>query len=97
MLNLLMIYFIIINIIGFYIMKADKAKARKNEYRISEKTLWLVALFLGATGMTLGMKTFRHKTKHLQFSIGLPVLALLEMALCIYLLYSFVISGLALQ
>ncbi|WP_102274313.1 DUF1294 domain-containing protein [Cytobacillus massiliigabonensis] len=86
MLYILMIYFIIINLAGFYIMKADKTKARKNEYRISEKTLWLVALFLGATGMTFGMKAFRHKTKHLQFKLGLPVLALIEIALCLYLL-----------
>lgn len=86
MLYILMIYFIIINLAGFYIMRADKAKARKNEYRISENTLWLVAIFLGATGMTLGMKTFRHKTKHLQFKFGLPTLALFEIALIVYFL-----------
>jgi uncharacterized membrane protein YsdA (DUF1294 family) len=86
MLYILMIYFIIINLAGFYIMRADKAKARKNEYRISENTLWLVAIFLGATGMTLGMKTFRHKTKHLQFKFGLPTLALFETALIVYFL-----------
>ncbi|WP_313800717.1 DUF1294 domain-containing protein [Cytobacillus sp.] len=84
--NLLIIYLIIINLAGFYIMKADKAKAKKQEYRISEKTLWLVALALGATGMTLGMNAFRHKTKHLQFKIGLPLLALVDIALCLYLL-----------
>lgn len=85
MINLLMIYFIIINLVGFYIMKADKAKARKHEYRISEKTLWLVAIVLGATGMTLGMNAFRHKTKHPQFKFGLPFLALADIVLCLYL------------
>ncbi|MED3549268.1 DUF1294 domain-containing protein [Cytobacillus praedii] len=85
MINLLMIYFLIINFVGFYIMKADKEKARKHEYRISEKTLWLVAIVLGAIGMTLGMNAFRHKTKHLQFKFGLPLLALADIALCLYL------------
>lgn len=84
--NLLIIYLIIINLAGFYIMKADKAKARKQEYRISEKTLWLVALALGATGMTLGMNVFRHKTKHLQFKFGLPFLALVDIVLSLYIL-----------
>ena len=84
--TVIMIFFIIMNIIGYYIMKADKTKARKNEYRISEKTLWFIAIFFGALGMTIAMQTFRHKTKHLQFKIGLPVLALIEVILGQYLL-----------
>ena len=53
-------------------MKADKKRAKKKQYRISEKTLWLIALAGGAAGMTMGMQKFRHKTKHLSFKLGLP-------------------------
>lgn len=73
-----------INLVGFYLMMIDKKKAKNHQYRIRESTLWLVALFFGAIGMTLGMKTFRHKTKHFQFKYGLPVLSLLEIGLLLY-------------
>ncbi|MEH7391686.1 DUF1294 domain-containing protein [Bacillus sp. JJ1474] len=84
MLKIFIALFIIINIAGFYLMKIDKNKAKNHQYRISENTLWLVAIFFGATGMTLGMKTFRHKTKHFQFKYGLPVLSLLEIGLLLF-------------
>ncbi|MDQ0270066.1 DUF1294 domain-containing protein [Cytobacillus purgationiresistens] len=82
---LLVIYLIVINIIGFFIMRADKERARKNEYRISENTLWTIALLLGAIGMTAGMKQFRHKTKHSQFKYGLPLLSIIDLALILYI------------
>ena len=84
MLKILILCFLIMNFIGFYLMKIDKQKAKAKQYRISESTLWLVALFFGAVGMTLGMKTFRHKTKHTQFKFGLPMLSILEIALLLY-------------
>ncbi|WP_026584345.1 DUF1294 domain-containing protein [Bacillus sp. J33] len=78
--------YLLMNVIGFYLMKLDKEKAKKNQYRISEKNLWLVAFLSGAAGMAFGMNTFRHKTKHLQFKMGLPVLAFLEAGLILYLI-----------
>ncbi|MDF1506984.1 DUF1294 domain-containing protein [Robertmurraya sp. DFI.2.37] len=48
------IYIVAINVIGLYLMYSDKQRAKKNEYRISEKTLWTVALIGGALGMTAG-------------------------------------------
>ncbi|PLR77760.1 DUF1294 domain-containing protein [Bacillus sp. V3-13] len=67
-----------VNIIGLFLMGNDKRRAQKGEYRISEKTLWTWAVLGGAFGMTAGMYMFRHKTKHLQFKFGLPLLALIE-------------------
>jgi uncharacterized membrane protein YsdA (DUF1294 family) len=77
----------IMNIAGVSIMKVDKNRAIKHQYRISERTLWLVALFGGAIGCTIGMNTFRHKTKHLSFKIGFPFLAIIDAILYIYFLY----------
>lgn len=79
------ILFVIMNLVGFVMMKVDKKRAMKHQYRISEGTLWLVALLFGAVGMTLGMNVFRHKTKHLQFKVGLPLLSLIEIGLFIYI------------
>ena len=84
--NLFLIAFIIMNLAGLMIMGIDKRRAIKHEYRISEKTLWLVAVFGGAIGSTMGMQVYRHKTKHLQFKVGFPLLAVLEFILFIYFL-----------
>jgi len=74
------------NTSGLLIMKEDKQRAIKHQYRIKEKTLWTVALFGGAIGSTIGMKLYRHKTKHLSFKLGLPFLAIIEAILYIYFL-----------
>jgi uncharacterized membrane protein YsdA (DUF1294 family) len=76
---------ILMNLAGFLIMGIDKKRAKNNDYRISERTLWTIALFGGAIGATAGMNHFRHKTKHVQFKFGLPVLAVLEIGIFIYL------------
>ena len=57
-------------------MWSDKRRARKRNYRISEKTLFLTAALGGAAGGAVGMRTFRHKTKHWYFRLGFPALAL---------------------
>lgn len=70
--------YLFMNIIGLWMMGFDKRRAKKRGPRISEKSLWLWALLGGALGMTVGMFQFRHKTKHLQFKLGLPFLAILQ-------------------
>ncbi|MFJ8245747.1 DUF1294 domain-containing protein [Peribacillus asahii] len=78
-----MVYMIFINILAFTIMGVDKKKARNGEYRISERTLWIVAVIGGGTGAYLGMKQFRHKTKHASFKWGLPVLMVVQLGLLV--------------
>lgn len=72
--RLLILYLLIINALGFLLMLADKHKARKNLWRIPEATLIGVALFGGSLGSLLGMYAVRHKTKHLSFTLGIPVI-----------------------
>ena len=76
---------LVMNMTGFFIMGADKNRAKKNLYRISEGTLWNVAFFGGAIGATAGMKHYRHKTKHAQFKYGLPILSIIEIVIIIYI------------
>jgi uncharacterized membrane protein YsdA (DUF1294 family) len=77
-------FYLIMNLVGFIIMKVDKNRAIHHKYRISEKTLWGTAILGGAVGTTLGMQMFRHKTKHLNFKIGFPFLAIIEVILFLY-------------
>ena len=81
----IIIYFIIINIIGFLIMYIDKQKAKKGKWRIPEKTLFIITALGGGIGTIAGMYTFHHKTKKLKFTIGLPTILILEIILVIYL------------
>ena len=85
----LLIYLLIINLIGFFAMLIDKHKAKKDKWRIPEKTLFLFALLGGSLGTTLGMNTFRHKTKHWYFKFGMPLILILQIALAVFLIYKF--------
>ncbi|HEY2421876.1 MAG TPA: DUF1294 domain-containing protein [Neobacillus sp.] len=84
--TILLVAFFAMNVIGLLIMGEDKKRAKKHQYRIRERTLWLVALFGGAIGTTVGMQLYRHKTKHLTFKIGFPLLAVGEIILFLYLI-----------
>ena len=82
----IILYFLIINIVGFLIMFIDKRKAKKGAWRIPEKTLFLITVLGGGIGTTAGMYVFRHKTQKLQFVIGFPFITILEIILAIYLI-----------
>ncbi|HHX12601.1 MAG TPA: DUF1294 domain-containing protein [Clostridiales bacterium] len=74
------------SIIGFVTMGIDKYKAKAKQWRIPEKTLLLVAFIGGGIGTAIGMKTFRHKTKHPKFTILVPLSAVLYVVVSGYLI-----------
>ena len=72
--KLLSFYLLIINALGFLLMLVDKWKAKKNRWRVRESTLLLIAALGGSVGSLLGMYLFRHKTLHLKFTLGIPLI-----------------------
>ncbi|MFC4409826.1 DUF1294 domain-containing protein [Chungangia koreensis] len=82
----LLVWIGIATIWTFTMMGYDKSQARKKGQRVPEKTLWTAALLGGGIGAYLGMMYFRHKTKHVQFRIGFFVLALLTVAVVLWLM-----------
>ena len=84
----LLIYLLTINALGFGIMLDDKQRARKKRWRIPEATLLTVALLGGSAGCFLGMRLCRHKTRKPKFSVGLPVILLLQLLLASWLVWS---------
>lgn len=86
MTKLILLYLLIINAIGFVLMLVDKHKARKNLWRIPEATLMSAAALGGSIGCLLGMYTVRHKTRHLKFTLGIPLILAAQSALALYLL-----------
>jgi uncharacterized membrane protein YsdA (DUF1294 family) len=61
--------YLVSSVAGYICMGLDKSRARKNTWRIPERTLLSLAFFGGAAGILLGMQIFRHKTKHARFLI----------------------------
>ena len=79
----LLAYLLIINAAGFLLMRSDKVRARKNRWRIPEATLMTVAALGGSVGSLLGMYTFRHKTRHLKFTLGIPAILVLQLVFAV--------------
>ncbi|HBS44081.1 MAG TPA: DUF1294 domain-containing protein [Paenibacillus sp.] len=86
MVKVIILWFVVINIIGYVVMSEDKNKARKRRERVPEKTLFLLAAMGGALGVLIAMYRKRHKTRHMSFRIGIPLLLLLNIFLYSYFL-----------
>ena len=83
--RIVFIYLVIINLIAFLLMAMDKSRARKHQWRIPEKTLFLLAILGGSIGAIAGMYTFHHKTKHWYFVIGMPAILIVQIALIVWI------------
>ena len=79
-------YLIVINVLTFLLYGIDKWKAQRSKWRIPEGTLILLAAVGGSIGALIGMYLFRHKTKHLKFTLGVPAILLIQAALIYFLL-----------
>ena len=84
--KLVLIYLLIINAAGFLLMRIDKGKAQKNRWRIPEATLMTVAALGGSAGSLLGMYLFRHKTRHLKFTLGIPLILAVHLVIATWIL-----------
>lgn len=80
-LSLLLAYFLLVNLISFVLFGVDKKSAAAGSWRVPESNFFLLALIGGALGIYLGMRFFRHKTRIIKFSYGIPVLFLVNIAM----------------
>ena len=83
--NITLAYLLAINVAAFLVYGIDKLKAKHAKWRISEATLLLLAAVGGSIGAWLGMKVWHHKTLHMKFRYGVPLIILLQIALIAYL------------
>ena len=88
-LKISIVYFLVINLIAFFIMGADKNKAKRSRWRIQEGTLFKIAFAFGSLGIWAGMKNFRHKTKHRQFTLGIPIIFIIQLILIAIIIWFF--------
>ncbi|MCM3759694.1 DUF1294 domain-containing protein [Alkalihalobacillus oceani] len=80
------LYLLLVNVLSFIVVGADKQKARKKQRRISERTLFLWAIIGGSLGSFIGMRFFRHKTKHKRFMIGVPLIILIQVLALVFII-----------
>lgn len=82
----LAVFFLFMTWLGYYIMKIDKKNAKEDRVRVPENTLMLIAIVGGSLGMYIGMYKFKHKTLHKKFTIGVPLIMLIQVAYVVYLI-----------
>lgn len=86
MLVYIVIYLLLVNLLAFVTMYRDKQKAKKNEWRTPESSLWTYAFIGGVFGIFAGMRVFRHKTKHNSFKYGVPLVILAYLTIFVFVL-----------
>ena len=84
--NLIIGYLILINIITFVAFFMDKFKAKRQKWRIPEKSLFFLSIIGGSIGGMLSMLIFRHKTQKWKFRLGIPLILLVQLLLVSYLI-----------
>ena len=83
---LLIAVLVVMSFLLFFVMGHDKRLSKTRKRRVPEATLFLLALLGGAMGGVIGMQTFRHKTQHLRFVIGFPLIALIQWGTVVWML-----------
>lgn len=79
-------YLAAVNLVTLAIYGIDKARAKRDKWRVPEKTLFLLPLLGGSVGALLGMWLFHHKTRHWYFVCGIPAILLVQLALAAWLI-----------
>lgn len=92
MLKWLALWVLFWSILDYVLMGVDKWKAKRERWRVPEKTFFLVAVLGGSLGAILGMYAFHHKTRHWYFKWGLPAILIAQIALGGWLYWHFFLS-----
>lgn len=84
--KLVLIYLLIINIIAIVTIYIDKQRAINHKWRIKEATLINISILGGSIGMLIGMNSFRHKTKHKLFTVGVPAILIIQVLIITFIM-----------
>ena len=76
---ILAIYLILINLIAVIVTIYDKLCAVKRRWRIKESTLLLLSALGGSICMYITMLLIRHKTRHIKFMLGIPLILIVQL------------------
>lgn len=84
-LKFLIAYIVMVNVGGFFLCYLDKRRAIRHQWRIPEIRFFILSFLGGGPGILAAMYKFRHKTKHIKFTVGIPAIIAVECAVIIFL------------
>ena len=76
-----------ISLIAIILTLRDKSAAKKQKWRVKERSLLIVAALGGSVAMIITMRAIRHKTRHAKFMVGIPVIIALQVAAALAFLW----------
>ena len=82
--KIILIWLAVISNVAVIITVTDKRKARRGAYRVSEAALMVVAALGGSVAMLVTMQIIRHKTRHIKFMLGIPIIILFQTIVAVY-------------
>lgn len=85
--HMIALYLTAVNLTGFAVMGLDKRKAIRHLWRVQESTLFFIAVIGGSLGSIIGMRVFRHKTRHWYFVYGMPAILILQIFIAGFILW----------
>ena len=85
--KILIIFLLVINVVTFFVYGVDKRKAKRSAWRIPEMTLMLLAVIGGSAGAWAGMKVWHHKTAHIKFKYGIPLIIIIQVAIVLWIYF----------
>lgn len=77
--DIFIIYIIAISILSIIITIYDKLCAIGRRWRVKESTLLILSALGGSIAMYLTMQIIRHKTRHIKFMLGIPVIIIVQL------------------
>lgn len=80
-LTVLVIWLCVISLTAIFVTVADKSKAKRGKWRIPEATLLLISALGGSVAMYVTMLTIRHKTRHIKFMLGIPLILMFQLVI----------------
>ena len=75
-------YLAAISLISIIVCCYDKIASKKlQKHRTRERTLLLLSALGGSVAMLITMLIIRHKTKHVKFMLGIPLIIIAQIAI----------------
>ena len=88
-LSFILVYLCVISLTAIIVTVVDKIKAKYNKWRIPEATLLIISALGGSIAMYITMQLIRHKTKHIKFMLGIPIIILMQVIVAVWSVFHF--------
>lgn len=84
--KILLIYLLVIDVVTLIVFGIDKIRAAEHRSRIKIVTLLGLAFAGGSIGALIAMYAFRHKTNQDYFTVGVPLIIVMQVVVVFFLM-----------